>query len=127
MSVTPDMSQLHKLSELPPDPTLQEAILVLAPLVREPDKVRKQRRRFLRAVYDLAQGCPTTLVRKADVAQRLGLDVLQQAGFDEFMVIAQYFSDLGYIRTFEGATKEYREYGMLEITGQGIKAVEENL
>src|SRR5215216_2560202 len=96
-------------------------------LVSEPDKVRKQRRRFLRAVYDLAQGCPTTLVRKADVAQRLGLDVRQQAGFDEFMVIAQYFSDLGYIRTFEGATKEYREYGMLEITGQGIKAVEENL
>jgi predicted metal-dependent enzyme (double-stranded beta helix superfamily) len=36
MSFTPDMSGLHKLSELPPDPTLQEAIPVLARLVREP-------------------------------------------------------------------------------------------
>ena len=93
----------------------------------EPDKVRKQRRRFLKAVYDLAHGRPTMWVRRAEVAQRLGLDVSQRAGFDEFMAIAQYFSDLGYIVTFEGLTKEYREYGMLTITEQGIEAAEENL
>jgi predicted metal-dependent enzyme (double-stranded beta helix superfamily) len=36
MKVTPDMSGLHKLSELSPDPTLQEAVAVLAHLVGEP-------------------------------------------------------------------------------------------
>lgn len=35
MSVTPEMSQLDKLSETP-DPTLQEAVPVLARLIREP-------------------------------------------------------------------------------------------
>ena len=36
MAVTADMSEPHKLSELSPDPTLQEAVPVLARLVREP-------------------------------------------------------------------------------------------
>ena len=35
MCLAPDMSQLHKLSELSPDPTLQEAVPVLGRLVRE--------------------------------------------------------------------------------------------
>jgi hypothetical protein len=94
--------------------------------VSELGKVREQRRRFLKAVYDLAHGRPTRPIRKADVAQRLGLDVTNRARFDEFMAIAQYFSDLGYIRTFEGSTKEYREYGFFRITEQGIEAAEEN-
>jgi hypothetical protein len=89
-------------------------------------KLREQRRQFLKAVYDLAHGCPTRSIRKADVAQRLGLDVSTQARFDEFMAIAQYFSDLGYIRTFEGSTREYREYGFFRITEQGIEAAEED-
>jgi hypothetical protein len=42
------------------------------------------------------------------------------------MAIAQYFGDLGYIRTFEGSTKEYREYGFFRITEQGIEAAEAN-
>ena len=92
----------------------------------ELDKVRKQRRRFLKAVYDLSRDRPTRPIRKADVAQRLGLDVTNRARFDEFMAIAQYFSDLGYIRTFEGSTNEYREYGFFRITEQGIEAAEED-
>jgi predicted metal-dependent enzyme (double-stranded beta helix superfamily) len=36
MLLAPEMSLLHKLSEFPSDPTLQEAVPVLARLVREP-------------------------------------------------------------------------------------------
>lgn len=88
-------------------------------------KVSEQRRRFLKAVYDLSRDRPTRPIYKADVAQRLGLDVTNRARFDEFMAIAQYFSDLGYVRTFEGSTNEYREYGFFRITEQGIEAAEE--
>ena len=91
------------------------------------DQIRDKRRKFLKAVYELAQGRPTVHVSKADVAQRLGIDVKEREGFDEFMAIVQYFDDLGCIRTFQsGGAQGYREYGDLRITGQGIDKVEQS-
>ena len=89
-------------------------------------EIRDKRRKFLRAVYDLAQGRPTVHVSKADVAQRLAMDVGEREGFDEFMAIVRYFDDLGCIRTFDSGAEGYREYGDLRITGQGIDKVEES-
>ena len=84
-----------------------------------------KRRKFLKAVYDLAQGRPTAHVSKADVALRLDMYVGGREGFDEFMAIGQYLDDLGCIRTFQSGAEGYREYGELGITGQGIDKVEE--
>ena len=89
-------------------------------------EIRKKRRRFLKAVYDLACGRPTAHVSKADVALRLGMDVSNREGFDEFMALVQYFDDLGCIRTFDSGAGGYTEYGDLRITGQGIDKVEES-
>ena len=84
------------------------------------DQIREKRRKFLKAVYDLAQGRPTAHVSKVDVA-------LNREGFDEFMAILQYFDDLGCICTFQsGGAQGYREYGDLRITGQGVDKVEES-
>src|SRR5829696_298022 len=89
-------------------------------------QIREKRRKFLRAVYDLAHGRPTAHVSKADVALRLGMDVSDREGFDEFMSIVQYFDDLGCIRTCQSGAEGYREYGDLRITGQGIDKVEKS-
>jgi len=89
-------------------------------------QIREKRRKFLKAVYDLAHGRPTAHVSKADVALRLGMDVGEREGFDEFMSILQYFDDLGCIRTFQSGAEGYREYGDLRITAQGIDKVEES-
>jgi hypothetical protein len=89
-------------------------------------QIREKRRKFLKVVYDLAHGRPTTHVSKADVALRLGMDVGEREGFDEFMSILQYFDDLGCIRTFQSGAEGYREYGDLRITAQGIDKVEES-
>ena len=89
-------------------------------------QIREKRRKFLKAVYDLAHGCPTIHVSKADVALRVGMDVGDREGFDEFMSILQYFDDLGCIRTFQSGAEGYREYGDLRITGRGIDKVEES-
>jgi hypothetical protein len=42
-------------------------------------QIREKRRKFLKAVYDLAHGHPTAHVNKADVALRLGMDVGDRA------------------------------------------------
>jgi hypothetical protein len=89
-------------------------------------EIRQKHRKFLQAVYDLARGCPTAHVSKADVALRLGMDVSNREGFDEFMALVQYFDDLGCIRTFDSGAGGYTEYGDLRITGQGIDKVEES-
>ena len=89
-------------------------------------EIREKHRKFLQAVYDLAYGCPTAHVSKADVALRLGMDVSNREGFDEFMALVQYFDDLGCIRTFDSGAGGYTEYGDLRITGQGIDKVEES-
>ena len=89
-------------------------------------EIREKRRKFLNAVYDLAHGCPTTHVSKADVALRLGMDVGDRERFGEFMSIVQYFDDLGCIRTCQSGAEGYREYGDLRITDQGIDKVEES-
>ena len=89
-------------------------------------QIKEKRRKFLKAVYDLAHGCPTIHVSKADVALRVGMDVGDREGFDEFMSIIQYFDDLGCIRTFQSGAERYREYGDLRITAQGIDKVEES-
>ena len=91
---------------------------------KEFDQIREKRHRFLKAIYDLARGRPTTHVSKADVALRLGMDVGDREGFDEFMAIVQYYDDLGCIRTFQSGAEGYKEYGDLRITGQGIDKVE---
>jgi hypothetical protein len=90
-------------------------------------EIREKRRKFLKAVYDLAHGRPTAHVSKADVALRLGIDVGNREGFDEFMSIVQYFDDLGCIRTCQSGAEGYREYGDLMITAQGIDKVEESV
>src|SRR3712207_5628997 len=89
-------------------------------------EISEKHRKFLQAVYDLANGCPTAHVSKADVALRIGMDVSNRKGFDEFMALVQYFDDLGCIRTFDSGAERYREYGDLRITGQGIDKVEES-
>src|SRR5215203_1698383 len=89
-------------------------------------EIREKRRKFLNAVYDQAHGCPTAHMSKADVALRLGMDVGDREGFDEFTSIVQYFDDLGCIRTFQSGAEGYREYGDLRITGQGVDKVEES-
>ena len=83
-------------------------------------EIREKRRKFLKAVYDLDHGCPTAHVSKADVALRLGMDVGDREGFDEFMSIVQHFDDLDCIRTFQSGAEGYREYGDLRITAQGV-------
>jgi hypothetical protein len=90
-------------------------------------QIREKRRKFLKAVYDLAHGRPTAHVSKADVALRLGMDVGDREGFDEFMAIVQYFDNLGCIRTFQSGAEGYREYVDLRITGQGIDKVEQSV
>ena len=89
-------------------------------------QIREKRRKFLKAVYDLAHGRPTAHVSKADVAFGLGMDVSNREGFDEIMAIVQYFDDLGCIRAFQNGAEGYREYGDLRITGQGIDKVEKS-
>ena len=89
-------------------------------------EIREKRRKFLKAVYDLAHGRPTAHVLKADVALRLGMDVSDREGFDEFMSIVQYIDELGCIRTCQSGAEWYREYGDLRITNQGIDKVEES-
>ena len=89
-------------------------------------EISEKHRKFLQAVYDLGRGRPTAHVSKADVALRLGMDVSNREGFDEFMALVQYFDDLGCIRTFDSGAEGYREYGDLRITGQGIDKVEES-
>ena len=89
-------------------------------------EIREKRRKFLKAVYDLAHGRPTAHVSKADVALRLGMDVGDREGFDEFMSIVLYFDDLGCIRIFQSGAEGYREYDDLRITGQGIDKVEKS-
>src|SRR5215216_5260727 len=64
-------------------------------------EIREKRRKFLKAVYDLAHGRPTAHVSKADVASRLGMHVGNREEFDEIMAIVQYYDDLGCIRTFQ--------------------------
>ena len=72
-------------------------------------------------------GRPTAHVSKVDVALRLGMDVSNREGFDEFMAIVQYFDDLGCICTFQsGGAQGYREYGDLRITDQGVDKVEQS-
>ena len=93
----------------------------------EVGQIREKRRKFLKAVYDLVHGRPTAHVSKVDVALRLGMDVGDREGFDEFMAIVQYFDDLGCIRTFQSGAEGYREYGDLKITGQGIDKVEQSV
>ena len=88
--------------------------------------IREKRRKFLKAVYDLAHGRPTAHVSKADVASRLGMHVGNRKEFDEIMAIVQYFDDLGCIRTFQSGAEGYREYDDLRITGQGIDKVEKS-
>jgi hypothetical protein len=90
-------------------------------------EIREKRRKFLKAVYDLAHGHPTAHVSKVDVASRLGMHVGNREEFDEIMAIVQYFDDLGCIRTFQSGAEGYREYGDLRITGQGIDKVEESV
>src|SRR5215203_3268405 len=90
-------------------------------------EIREKRRKFLKAVYDLAHGRPEAHVSKADVALRLAMGVGDQEGFDEFMAMVRYFDDLGCIRTSQSGAEGYREYGGLRITGQGIDEVEESL
>ena len=90
-------------------------------------QIREKRRKFLKALYELAHGRPTAHLGKADVAFGLGVDVSNREGFDEFMAIVQYFDDLGCIRTFQSGAEGYREYGYLRITGQGIDKVEESV
>ena len=82
-------------------------------------EIREKRRKFLKAVYDLAHGRPTAHVKKADVASRLGMHVGNREEFDEIMAIVQYFDDVGCIRTFHSGAEGYSEYGDLRITGQG--------
>ncbi len=89
-------------------------------------EIREKRRKFLKAVYDLAHGRPTAHVSKADVASRLGMHVGNREEFDEIMAIVQYFDDLGCIRTFQSGAEGYREYDDLRITGQGIDKVEKS-
>ena len=89
-------------------------------------EISEKHHKFLQAVYDLAHGRPTVHVSKADVALRIGMDVSNREGFDEFMALVQYFDDLGCIRTFDSGAEGYREYGDLRITGQGIDKVKES-
>ena len=89
-----------------------------------PDK--REAPQILESGLRLAHGCPRTLVSKADVALRLGMDVGDREGFDEFMSILQCFDDLGCVCTFQSGAEGYREYGDLRITGQGIDKVEES-
>ena len=89
-------------------------------------ELREKHRKFLQAVYDLAHGRPAAHVSKADVALRIGMDVSNREGFDDFMALVHYFDDLGCIRTFDSSTEGYREYGDLRITGQGIDKVAES-
>ena len=89
-------------------------------------QIREKRRKFLKAVYDLAHGRPPhTSVKR--MLRRFGMDVGDREGFDEFMAIVQYFDDLGCIRTFQSGAEGYREYGDLKITGQGIDKVEQSV
>jgi hypothetical protein len=89
-------------------------------------ELREKRRKFLKAVYDLAHGRPTAHVSKADVALTLSMDVGNREGFDEFMSMVQYFDDLGCTRTLQSGAEGYREYGDLRITAQGIDKVEKS-
>ena len=88
-------------------------------------EIREKRRKLLKSVYDLARGRPTAHVSKADIALRLGMEVGDREGFDEFMTIVQYFDELGCIRSFQSGAEGYKEYGDLRITDQGIDKVEE--
>jgi hypothetical protein len=89
-------------------------------------EITEKRRKFLKAVYDLAHGRPTAHVSKADVASRLGMHVGDREEFDEIMAIVQYFDDLCCTRTLQSGAEGYREYGDLRITAQGIDKVEES-
>ena len=89
-------------------------------------ELREKHRKFLQAVYDLAHGRPAAHVSKADVALRIGMDVSNREGFDEFMGLVHYFDDLGCIRTVDSGTEGYREYGDLRITDQGIDKIAES-
>lgn len=84
----------------------------------EADETREKRRRFLRAVYDLANGTPSEPVHGEDVAQRLGLEI--ENDWDEFHGLAQYHWQAGNLELVETM------YGTLHITVAGIREVEEN-
>jgi hypothetical protein len=77
----------------------------------------KQRRlRFLRAVYDLAEGVPSHSVRGVDVAEQLSLSVDNE----EFQGLAYYNQKAGYTEALE------TNWGLLVLTIRGIAEVERN-
>lgn len=79
---------------------------------------RKNRRlRFLRAVYDLAEGTPSREVRGEDVAQRLDIDLN-----------GQDFHELAYYHEKAQNTKALEHmWGLITITVEGIREVESTM
>ena len=78
------------------------------------ERIRSRRLKFLRAVYDLADGTPSHGVSGTDIARRLGLDV----GGEEFHGLAYYHQKAGNTEALE------TNWGLITITVKGIAEVE---
>lgn len=78
----------------------------------------EQRRRFLRAVYDLADASTNEFVYWPDVAASLGWDDANDEQLEKALAIADYLAESGLLRIETGEGSIYR------ITAAGIDAVE---
>ena len=87
----------------------------------DPIELKKEgRRRFLRAVYDLADGDPAEFVGWEDVAPVMGWDASNHEHLDECIALAEYAERAGLI------VIEVNEGTVYRITAKGVDQVEGN-
>lgn len=79
-------------------------------------EIRNKRQRFLKVVYDLAEGAPSTDVSGDDVAQRLDMEL--DRNWDEFSRLANHHKQAGNIESSE------MMYASISITIMGIEEIE---
>ena len=80
------------------------------------EEIRNKRQDFLKVVYDLAEGAPSTDVSGEDIARHLGLDLYHH--WDKFSKLADPHERTGNIEILESM------YGTSSITIKGIEEVE---
>lgn len=82
---------------------------------------RDMRMRFLRVAYELSGGQMGSILALDAIAERMGVDLNNQANVDRVVNIAKYLTERGYLR------RQVAGYGVVSITAAGIDEVEREM